>query len=191
MKLIASVLENDFIRLEPLADHHRDALREAANADQDIWAIYPYSMAGEHFDPFWERMRAEHAAGRCIPFAVLTDTGCVGITCYLGIDPVNASVEIGGTYYRPDHRGTAVNPAAKHLLLDHAFTSGARRVRFNVDAINARSRAAMLKLGAVQEGILRRDRVCWTGRVRDTVVFSVLADEWPAVAAGLLRRLEG
>jgi RimJ/RimL family protein N-acetyltransferase len=189
MELAASVLENDFVRLEPLEDHHRERLREAANADQEVWAIYPYSMAGEHFDPFWDRMRAEHAAGRCIPFTVLTDTGCVGITCYLGIDPVNASVEIGSTYYRPDHRGTAVNPAAKHLLLDHAFTSGARRVRFNVDAINARSRGAMLKLGAAQEGILRQDRLCWTGRVRDTVVFSVLADEWPAVGAGLLRRL--
>lgn len=98
-------------------------------------------------------------------------------------------MEIGGTYYRPDRRGGTVNPAAKHLLLDHAFASGAHRVRFNVDAINSRSRAAMLKLGAVQEGILRQDRVCWTGRVRDTVVFSVLAEEWPIVREGLLARL--
>jgi RimJ/RimL family protein N-acetyltransferase len=185
-----SLLENDFVRLEPLADRHREPLREAAGADQEIWTIYPYSMAGEHFDPFWERIQAERAAGRCIPFAVMSDDVCVGISCYLGIDLVNGSVEIGGTYYRPDQRGTAVNPAAKHLLLGHAFASGVRRVRFNVDAINARSRAAMLKLGAVQEGILRQDRMCWTGRVRDTVVFSVLADEWPAIGDRLLRRLE-
>ena len=86
-----------------------------------------------------------------------------------------------------------MNPAAKRLLMAHAFESGVRRVQYKVDAINARSRAAVLKLGAIQEGILRQDRVTWTGRLRDTVVFSILADEWPAVreqagrAAGGLR----
>ena len=82
-----------------------------------------------------------------------------------------------------------INPAAKRLLLGHAFGAGARRVQFKVDALNARSRAAVLKLGAVQEGILRQDRVTWTGRVRDTVFFSVLAAEWPKVREGLDRRL--
>ena len=100
-------------------------------------------------------------------------------------------MEIGGTYYHPDHRGGAVNPAAKRLMLDHAFAAGARRVQLNVDAINHRSRAAVLKLGAVQEGILRQNRVVWTGRIRDTVVFSILAAEWPAVRAGLDARLAG
>jgi len=98
-------------------------------------------------------------------------------------------VEIGGTYYGPDLRGGAVSPAAKRLLLANAFESGARRVQFKVDAINARSRAAVLKLGAIQEGILRQERVTWTGRVRDTVVFSILADEWPAVRDRLDARL--
>ena len=101
----------------------------------------------------------------------------------------NATLEIGGTYYRPELRGGAVNPAAKRLLMAHAFESGARRVQYKVDAINARSRAAVLKLGAIQEGILRQDRVTWTGRVRDTVVFSILADEWPAVRERLDARL--
>lgn len=82
-----------------------------------------------------------------------------------------------------------MNPAAKRLLLAHAFEAGARRVQFKVDAINARSRAAVLKLGAMQEGILRQDRVCWTGRIRDTVYFSVLADEWPGVRSTLDARL--
>lgn len=177
MDLGAPLLENAFVRLEPLDDVHKEPLRAACEADQEIWEIYPYSMIGAHFEPFWTRMRAEQAAGRCVPFAVMAGGVCVGITCYFVIDPVHGSVEIGGTYYHPDRRGSAVNPAAKHLLLDHAFTRGARRVRFNVDAINARSRAAMRKLGAVQEGILRQDRVCWTGRVRDTVAFSILADE--------------
>jgi len=189
MELGAPLLENAFVRLEPLEDVHKEPLRAACEADREIWEIYPYSMIGAHFDPFWIRIRAEQQAGRCVPFAVMADGVCVGITRYLGIDPVNRSVEIGGTYYRPDQRGGTVNPAAKHLLLDHAFAQGARRVRFSVDAINARSRAAMVKLGAVQEGILRQDRICWTGRVRDTVVFSVLAREWPAVRDGLLKRL--
>src|SRR6202000_2366077 len=104
---------------------------------------------------------------------------------FLTIDPVNASLEIGGTYFAPQVRGGAGNPSAKRLMMGPAFQSGARRVQYKVDAINARSRAAVLKLGAVQEGILRQDRVVWTGRIRDTVVFSILADEWPVVRKGL------
>ena len=98
-------------------------------------------------------------------------------------------MEIGGTYYHPDVRGGAVNPAAKRLLMGEAFARGARRVQYRVDAINARSRAAVLKLGATQEGILRQDMLTWTGRVRDTVVFSVVADEWPTVRDRLDSRL--
>jgi RimJ/RimL family protein N-acetyltransferase len=190
MRLVPQVLENAFVRLEPLDEAHREALRDAAEADRDIWAsLYPYSMIGEHFQPFWDRARAEQAAGRMIPHAVTAGGALVGISCYSAIDPANASAEIGGTYYRPEQRGGTVNPAAKHLLLGHAFASGARRVRFNVDALNARSLAAMRKLGAVEEGVLRQDRICWTGRVRDTAVFSILADEWPGVSDGLLARL--
>jgi RimJ/RimL family protein N-acetyltransferase len=78
-----------------------------------------------------------------------------------------------------------VNPAAKHLLLGHAFACGANRVQFGVDALNIRSRNAMAKLGATEEGTLRRARTAWTGRVFDRVIFSVLADEWPRVSATL------
>jgi RimJ/RimL family protein N-acetyltransferase len=132
---------------------------------------------------------ADKAAGTAIPFAVLAGGAVVGMSSYLAIDRANAALEIGATYYRPQARGGAVNPAAKRLLLGHAFDAGARRVQLKVDAINARSRAAVLKLGAVQEGILRQDRVTWTGRVRDTVYFSILAAEWPQVRAGLDARL--
>jgi RimJ/RimL family protein N-acetyltransferase len=120
---------------------------------------------------------------------VLADGEVVGMSSYLNIDRANAVTEIGGTYYRPDVRGGAVNPAAKRLLLTHAFDGGARRVQFKVDALNARSRAAVLRLGAAQEGILRQDRVTWTGRIRDTAVFSILAEEWPKVRATLDARL--
>jgi N-acetyltransferase len=190
VQLAPKVLQSRFVRLEPMAEAHREDLRAACDADPATWTeLYPYSMAGEHFDPMWARMMDDVAAARTIAFAVVVEGCCQGLTCYAGIDPANAVVEVGGTYYNPALRGTAVNPAAKRLMLGHAFESGARRLVFRVDAINARSRAAVLKLGAVQEGILRQDRFTWTGRVRDTVIFSILADEWPAVREALDARL--
>ena len=189
MDLKAAVLEHRFVRLEPMAERHKEDLRAACEADPDVWPeLYPYSMLGEQFDVIWAQQFADPGP-TWIPFAVTVDGRCVGQSSYLAVDPVNASVEIGGTYYRPEVRGGAVNPAAKRLLLARAFAAGARRVQLKVDAINARSRAAVLKLGAVQEGILRQDRVCWTGRIRDTVVFSILADEWPGVRERLDARL--
>lgn len=191
MQLAPVTLENRFVRLEPLAEIHREGLRAACAADADVWsALYPYSMIGEGFDTAWTRLTGpDAAAGRTLAFAVLVDGVCTGVSCYLNIAGADNTVEIGGTYYAPGARGGAVNPAAKHLLLGHAFASGAMRVQLNVDGINARSRAAVLKLGAIQEGILRQNRITWTGRVRDTVVFSILAEEWPAVRDGLDARL--
>jgi RimJ/RimL family protein N-acetyltransferase len=123
-------------------------------------------------------------------FAVVVDGVCRGMSNYLDVDPHHHTVEIGSTYYAPDFRGGAVNPSAKRLLLGHAFDAGAHRVQFRVDAANARSRAAVLKLGAVQEGILRHDKITWTGRQRSTVHFSVIAEEWPAVRDGLDARID-
>ncbi|MBS0361288.1 MAG: GNAT family N-acetyltransferase [Proteobacteria bacterium] len=190
MQLEPKVLEDRFVRLEPMTEAHREDLRAACDADPQTWVqLYPFAMHAEHFDPRWTQMMSDQAAGRTLPYAVIAEGRCQGMTCHLTPDAANASVEIGGTYYAPALRGGAVNPAAKRLMFAHAFASGARRVQFKVDAINARSRAAVLKLGATQEGILRQDRVCWTGRIRDTVVFSVLADEWPAVRDRLDARL--
>ena len=190
MQLAPTVLEDRFVRLEPLGETHRADLRAACAADPGIWAaLYPVSWDEAHFDRTWAWLAAENTAGRYITFAVVADGRCVGMSSYLSIDAASGAAEIGGTYYRPEARGGAVNPAAKRLLLANAFEAGARRVQFKVDAINARSRAAVLKLGAVQEGILRQDRVVWTGRVRDTVVFSILASEWPAARARLEARL--
>lgn len=189
MRIEAKVLENRFVRLEPLAEAHREDLRAACDADPETWtALYPYSLGGAEFDPGWARLYERPHPAR-LDFAVMVGGVCQGVSSYLGIDPANAVLEIGGTYYAPTVRGGAVNPAAKRLLLGHAFASGARRVSFRVDAINARSRAAVSKLGAVREGVLRQDRITWTGRVRDTVIFSVLAEEWPAVREGLETRL--
>ena len=189
MNLAPTILENRFVRLAPMEQAVQADFRAACDADPKTWdEIYPYSMAGAHFDAGWARLYADPAADR-INFAVIVDGRCVGVSSYLRIDPANASVEIGGTYYHPDFRGGAVNPAAKRLLMGEAFARGARRVQYRVDAINARSRAAVLKLGATQEGILRQDMLTWTGRVRDTVVFSVVADEWPTVRDRLDSRL--
>jgi RimJ/RimL family protein N-acetyltransferase len=189
MDLKPAVLEDRFVRLEPMAERHREALRAACEADPRTWVeLYPYSMLGDEFDVIWARQFAEPGPA-WIPFAVVVGGRCMGQTSFLAIDAANASVEIGGTYYHPEVRGGPVNPAAKRLLLAHAFEAGARRVQFKVDAINARSRAAVAKLGAVQEGILRQDRLCWTGRIRDTVIFSILAEEWPDVRARLDARL--
>ncbi|WP_293678433.1 GNAT family protein [uncultured Phenylobacterium sp.] len=190
MQLEATTLENIHLRLEPFAEGHREDLRVACNADPATWnELYPYSMLGDGFDIQWRRLEREAAAGKTIPYAVVVDGACRGMTTYLAIDGPNHTVEIGATYYDPAVRGGPVNPAAKRLLLGHAFDCGASRVQFRVDAINARSRAAVRKLGAMQEGIIRRDRVTWTGRVRDTVVFSVLSDEWPGVRDRLDARL--
>ena len=189
MQIEPKVLENRFVRLEPMSEMHREDLRTACDADPATWTdLYPYSLAGEHFDANWTRFYGAPPADR-MNFAVVVAGRCVGVSSFLTIDAVNASLEVGGTYFAPQVRGGPVNPSAKRLMMAHAFGSGARRVQYKVDAINARSRTAVLKLGAVQEGVLRQDRVVWTGRIRDTVVFSVLADEWPAVRDGLDARL--
>lgn len=190
MNLETGPLENLHVRLEPFAPARREGLRAACAADPATWNdLYPYSMLGEGFDVQWARLEAEAAKGATLPFAVIVDGVCRGMTTYLAVERFHRTVEIGATYYEPSVRGGPVNPSCKRLLLGHAFDCGANRVQFRVDAINARSRAAVLKLGAVQEGILRRDRITWTGRGRDTVTFSILAEEWPAVRDRLDARL--
>jgi RimJ/RimL family protein N-acetyltransferase len=183
------ILENRFVRLEPMSPAHKEDLRAACAADPETWRrLYVFSMLGDAFEASWERMFGANAPG-WLGHAVVVDGRCMGMTSYLAIDPANRSLEIGGTYYHPDLRGGAVNPACKRLLMANAFEAGARRVQYKVDAINARSRAAVLKLGAVQEGIIRSERTTWTGRLRDSVVFSVLEGEWPDIRDRLDARL--
>lgn len=192
MNLRPAVLENRFVRLEPLADHHREPLRAACNADPELWPdLYYRSYGGEHFDAGWEDLVAGQSAGTRIPFAVMVADTLVGMSSYIDIQFSNRAVEIGTTYYRPEARGGPVNTAAKRLLLEHAFSCGANRVAFKVDDRNARSQAAMTKLGATREGVLRHDMITWTGHVRSSVVFSILAEELPELRARLDERLAG
>jgi RimJ/RimL family protein N-acetyltransferase len=190
MKLEAEVLETGIVRLEPLEERHAIALKAACDADVEVFErLYPIALFGPHFAPGFARLLEAKRSGASLPFAVMAKGALVGMTSYLAIDPAQASVEIGGTFYGPEARGGLVNPAAKRLLLGHAFAAGCRRVVFRVDALNARSRAAVQKLGARFEGVLRQDRVVWTGRVRDTAIYSILLEEWPGVRAALDARL--
>jgi RimJ/RimL family protein N-acetyltransferase len=163
------------IRLVPLTEDHREPLRKACAADAEIWAIYPVRLVEDDFDPGFAAMLA--TPGRAA-FAVMKADELVGTASYLGIAPADAALEIGGTYIMPAVRGTGLNRVCKQLMIDHAIACGYRRIEFRVDTRNGRSMAAVSKLGAVHEGVLRRNRTTWTGYVRDTAIFSLLAEEW-------------
>lgn len=185
------VLRGYGVELVPLDEAHREPLRPAAQ-DERIWAVTLTRGDGPGFDPWFDDALAERAAGRRVPFVVSRGGELVGSTSYLDVAPRHRRVEIGSTWYRPDVWGTAVNPACKLLLLEHAFEAvGVNRVALVTDALNLRSQAAIAKLGAVREGVLRAHMVAQHGRVRDSVVFGITAAEWPAVRAGLLARLAG
>ncbi|MEP2988533.1 MAG: GNAT family protein [Parasphingorhabdus sp.] len=173
---LSATLEEGQVRLEPLAEHHIEPLRAACAEDPDIWEIYPINMLGDDFD---KAMRAFHDMKSWVQFAVInTETSkVVGMTNYINPDQ-HGVVEIGGTYIAPSVRGIGFNDIMKKLLLNHAFANGFRKVEFRVDGRNKRSQAAVLKLGATHEGILRKNRVTWTGYHRDTCVFGLLKEEW-------------
>lgn len=173
---IAEPMSEGDLRLDPMAEEHRAALGAACGEDADIWPIYSVSYDPDHFDAAFDALRAR-PAWRC--FVIFLGERLVGMSCYIGIDEERGALEIGNTYYVPDVRGSGLNRRVKDLMLRRAFGCGFRRVEFRVDARNARSQAAMAKIGAVREGVLRADRITWTGHVRDTVLFSILADEWP------------
>ena len=186
-------LTGRWVRLEPLAEAHRDGLR-AAGDDDRVWEHMPTNGRGPDFDRWFDDTLAQQAAGKRVPFAVrlLASGELVGSTSYLDPVPVHKRVEIGWTWYRPDVWAGVVNPECKLLLLAHAFdTLGLNRVSFVTDLRNARSQAALAKLGALREGVLRAHAITRGGRVRDSVLFAITATEWPQVQAGLLARLEG
>jgi len=184
-------LAGRFAQLEVFGLEHRDAMRRAAN-DAEIWRYMPVMAIGEGFERWCKWVAHESAKGTQITFAVrrVSDGALVGSTSYLAISPENARVEIGFTWYAADAQGTAINPEAKLLLLTNAFeTAGYNRVELKCDARNARSRAAILKLGATEEGTLRQHMWMPAGYYRDSVYYSVLKSEWPAVKIGLENRL--
>lgn len=193
MTLTVPALTGRFVRLEPLAEAHCEPLRTAAD-DERVWRLMLTNGRGPGFDAWFAEALARRDAGHRVPFAVrrLADGAVVGSTSYL--DPVlpHKRLEIGSTWYRPDCWGTAVNPECKLLLLTHAFdVLQVNRVQLITDRLNERSQAAIAKLGAVREGVLRSHMVVEGGRVRDSVVFSITLNEWPAVRERLTARLAG
>jgi RimJ/RimL family protein N-acetyltransferase len=192
MDLRADELSDRHVTLVPF-DVARDGgdLRTMAETLGERIETWPYYNPPSDWVGAWlANIKARMEDGKLIPFRVSRPDGrFAGISTYINPDAISRNVEIGMTMYSADAQGTEVNPAAKRLLLGHAFEQGAVRVQFNIDLRNTRSQAAVRKLGSVQEGILRDNRILPNGVLRSTVVFSILSGEWPAVKAGLDARL--
>jgi len=168
-------MNGDGCRAELFGEQWREQLKAACAEDPDIWPIYSISFDPDHFDQSIDRFSS---ARHNRTFVLSYGEALAGMSSFIGIDEGRQCLEIGGTYYRPHLRGSGYNRRVKDMMLRRAFDCGFRRVEFRVDERNKRSQAAMTKLGASREGVLRADRITWTGHVRDTVLFSILKDEW-------------
>lgn len=191
LALDAVPLAGKWVRLELFTKKLRDEVKAALQQDSKAWAIMATSAYGDRFDAWWEAALKAKSKGERIPYAIrrLSDGVLVGTTSYLNLRPEHRGVEIGSTFVAPDARRSAVNSEAKLMMLRHAFESGAVRVEFRVDTRNTVSQTAVERMGAKREGVLRRDKVTWTGFTRDTAVFSILDREWPAAKSRLEGRL--
>jgi RimJ/RimL family protein N-acetyltransferase len=173
---LADPMAGDGCRAELFSEKHREGLKATCAEDREIWEIYSINFGPGAFDQTINELAAR---ANTLVFVLFDGDELAGMSSYLGIDEGRQALEIGGTYYRPHLRGTGLNRRVKNMMLARAFDCGIRRVEFRVDLRNARSQAAMKKLGAVREGVLRADRITWTGHVRDTVLFAILKHEWP------------
>ena len=191
MNLPFEALEGAWVRLEPVTLEHRDALRGAVDCDPETWEIMSVNGCGEGFEDWWGALVGETQRGERMGFVIrrTEDERVVGTSSYLNIRRAHAGLEIGATFIHPDARSGPVNPESKRLMLEHAFDAGAVRVEFMIDVRNARSQAAVLKLGATHEGVMRNHKITWTGHVRDTAVFSITDYDWPGVRQRLDFRL--
>ena len=193
MDLTAVPLEHACVRLEPTRADHKNGLIAAA-ADPSIWRHMPARAVKDGYAAWFDWLLEEQQAGRWLPFAVIAQNASgngeiVGQSCFINPRAADGGVEIGGTWYAPKAQGGAINPAAKYLLLDHAFDCGAERVELKTDCDNTRSRAAILKLGGVFEGVHRHHMRRADGSWRDTAWYSILKAEWPPVKTKLEARL--
>jgi RimJ/RimL family protein N-acetyltransferase len=184
-------LNGPHARLEPLSPSHRDGLVDAAK-DGELWKLWYTSI------PAPEKMEAEiarrlglQAAGSMLPFTVMDAAGKVaGMTTYMNVDAENRRVEVGSTWYATRVQRTPLNTQCKLLLLTHAFEKlGCIAVEFRTHFFNHQSRRGIERLGAKQDGILRNHMIAANGTLRDTVVYSIIAGEWPTVKAHLTYQL--
>ncbi|MBZ5673033.1 MAG: GNAT family N-acetyltransferase [Acidobacteriia bacterium] len=192
MNLTPVTLEGRHIRLEPLAQTHHAALC-AVGLDPELWQLIPYRVVTpEDMANYIQTALNHQAAGSALPFVTVhaPNGQVVGSTRFMNIDLANRRVEIGATWIAQPWRRTAVNTEAKYLMLRHAFeTLGCIRVELKTDSLNQRSRNAIRRIGATEEGTLRQHMITWTGRLRDSVYFSVLDSEWPRVKRDLEQKL--
>ena len=186
------VLEGSTVRLEPLALAHLPALAEVA-LDPELWRwTLSLVRTADDLTRYVEKALALRDAGVGYPLATIERRSgrVVGSTRFQPIEPAHRRLEIGYTFIARPWQRTAINTEAKYLMMKHAFeVMGMHRVEFKTDVLNTASRTALLRIGATDEGILREHSITDSGRIRDTIYFSVLEQEWPSVRAGLERRL--
>jgi RimJ/RimL family protein N-acetyltransferase len=185
-------LEGRHVRLEPLSLTHHAALCEVG-FDEAIWRYMPQTpRTPEDMRAFIEAALEAQAAGTALPFATVEKASgrAIGSTRFFNIDRTHRRLEIGWTWLGLAWQRTAANTEAKYLLLAHAFeTLGCIRVEFKTDSLNERSRAALLRIGAIEEGTLRNHMIMPDGRLRHSVYYSIIASEWPEVKARLEAKL--
>ena len=185
-------LEGRHVRLEPLSQAHHAAL-SAVGLDEELWRWIPTPVrTPEEMSAYIATAIEEQARGVSLPFALIEKSGhrAIGCTRYGNIDRTHHRAEIGWTWVAPAWQRTAVNTEAKYLLLKHAFeTLGCIRVELKTDSLNERSRAAILRIGAHEEGTFRNHMITASGRIRHTVYFSILDSEWPDVKSSLQSKL--
>ena len=185
--LEAVTLSGQYARLEPLSQDHHDGLREAVQ-DGELWKLwYTFVPTPENMAKEIDRRLALAASGSMLPFTVFDANGnIVGMTTYMNVDTANRRVEIGSTWYAKRVQRSAVNTQCKLLLLAHAFEKlDCIAVEFRTHFFNHQSRRGIERLGAKQDGILRSHQIAPNGALRDTVVYSIIAAEWPTVKAHL------
>ena len=186
------ILQGRHVRLEPLTPEHAAGLAEVG-LDEDLWKWIPTPVCTpEEMSAYVQTALQDQAAGTALPFALIEKSSgrTIGSTRYANIERVHHRLEIGWTWVARPWQRTAINTEAKYLLLRHAFeTLKCMRVELKTDSLNERSRAAILRIGATQEGIFRNHMMTATGRIRHTVYFSIVDSEWPEVKARLEARL--
>ncbi len=185
MQSLAPTLEGKLVRLEPLTQEHVDALRPVG-ADSQIWRYMPFRWQQPElaFAEWANRVTEAVARGTWLAFATVSKAqgDAVGGTCFIDVAPAHRTLEIGATWLAPSAWRTGINTEAKSLQLRHAFeVMKFNRVQLKTDSRNLRSQAAIERLGARREGVLRAHMVMPDGHVRDTVMYSIIASEWPAV----------
>ncbi len=185
-------LDGTHVRLEPLSLAHDTDLAKVGLDEDLVGLTQAYAPTPEGLRTYIQTALTWQANGTAVPFAVISKAAgrAIGSTRYANIDKANRRLEIGWTWYGRAFQRTAVNTETKYLLLQHAFeTLGCIRVEFKTDVLNERSRRALLRIGAKEEGVFRRHMILADGRVRDTVYFSIIDSEWPGVKAQLAQKL--